>query len=97
MYLGIPSVVKDPDTKRRTLYGKAGDFRLRPYGLEYRSLSSYMMSSKENLEFVWNGIMKAIRAYNCNLPLIDSEVVQSIINNSDVEKAKIIIENFNLV
>ena len=95
--LGIPSVVKDPDTKRRTLYGKAGDFRLRPYGVEYRSLSSYMMSSKENLEFVWNGIMKAIRAYNCNLPLIDSEVVQSIINNSDVEKAKIIIENFNLV
>lgn len=32
MYLGIPSVVLDPDTKRRTLYGKAGDFRLKPYG-----------------------------------------------------------------
>lgn len=32
MYLGIPSVVMDPDTKRRTLYGKAGDFRLKAYG-----------------------------------------------------------------
>ena len=32
MYLGIPSVVLDPDTRRRTLYGKAGDFRLKPYG-----------------------------------------------------------------
>jgi hypothetical protein len=32
MYLGIASVVMDPDTMRRTLYGKAGDFRLKAYG-----------------------------------------------------------------
>lgn len=97
MYLGIPSVVMDPDTKRRTLYGKAGDFRLRAYGVEWRSLSSYMMSSKEILEFVWNGIMRAIKAYNYNLPLIDAETVQNTINNSDVETAKHLIEKYNLV
>lgn len=32
MYLGIPSVVKDKDKRRRSLYGKAGSFRLTPYG-----------------------------------------------------------------
>lgn len=97
MYLGIPSVVFDPDTKRRTLYGKAGDFRLKPYGVEYRSLSSYMMSSDEMLEFVWKGIMKAIEAYNYNVPLLNPELVQNIINNSDVDAAKAAIKTFNLV
>lgn len=31
-FLGIPSVVKDKDNKRRSLYGKAGCFRLTDYG-----------------------------------------------------------------
>ena len=31
-FLGIPSVVKDKDKKRRSLYGKAGCFRLTDYG-----------------------------------------------------------------
>ena len=97
MYLGIPSVVMDPDTKRRTLYGKAGDFRLKAYGVEFRTLSSYFISSQETLEFVWNGIMRAINAYNYNLPLINAETVQNTINNSDVETAKYLIEKYNLV
>lgn len=32
LYLGVPSVIKDKDKKRRSLYGKAGCFRLTPYG-----------------------------------------------------------------
>lgn len=32
LYLGVPSVIKDRDKKRRSLYGKAGCFRLTPYG-----------------------------------------------------------------
>lgn len=97
MYLGIPSVVLDPDTKRRTLYGKAGAFRLKKYGFEYRSLSSYMIDSEKNLNFVWNGIMKAIEAYNAGLPYINSDLVQATINNSDVEMAKKLIAQFNLI
>lgn len=97
MYLGIPSVVLDPDTKRRTLYGKAGDFRLKAYGFEYRSLSSYMMSSPEMLDFVWNGIQKAIHAYNHDYPLISPGLVQSVINTSDFETAKELIKQFNLI
>ena len=31
-FLGIPSVVKDKDKKRRSLYGEAGCFRLTDYG-----------------------------------------------------------------
>ena len=32
VYVGIPSILYDTDSERRKLYGKAGCFRLQPYG-----------------------------------------------------------------
>ena len=46
--LGIPSVMidKDPNQReRRKLYGKAGEYRLPSYGLEYRTLSNFWLQS----------------------------------------------------
>ena len=31
-YVGLPSILYDTDAERRKLYGKAGCFRLQPYG-----------------------------------------------------------------
>lgn len=39
-YLAVPSFIWDKDQKRRELYGKAGAFRPKPYGMEYRVLSN---------------------------------------------------------
>jgi len=39
-YLGIMSLEWDPDPTRRSLYGQAGAFRPKPYGVEYRVLSN---------------------------------------------------------
>lgn len=96
-YLGVPSVLRDPDTKRRSLYGKAGCFRLTPYGCEYRTLSSAMMKDVETLSFVWKQIEKVIYAYNLDKPLPPSDLVVEAINNSNGELAKKLIESFNLV
>lgn len=96
MYLGVPSVLKDTDTKRRSLYGKAGCFRLTPYGLEYRVLSSYFLTNKLTLTWVWNGIMKAIRAYNENYPFADPDLVQRAINDSNKELAEVLIKKYKL-
>ena len=96
MYLGVPSVLKDDDTKRRSLYGKAGCFRLTPYGLEYRVLSSYFLSTKTTLTWVWNGIFKAIKAYHNGYLLADPELVQKAINESDKELAEKLIEKYKL-
>ena len=38
-FLGIPSLMYDNDMFRRELYGKAGAFRMQPWGVEYRTLS----------------------------------------------------------
>lgn len=97
MYLGIPSITKDTDKRRRSLYGKAGCFRLKPYGLEYRVLSSAMMKDTQTLSFVWRQLMRAIAACNHDVDLLDSDLVVSTINNSDIETAKKLINKFNLL
>lgn len=97
LYLGVPSVVLDPDKERRKLYGKAGSFRLCPYGFEYRSLGGYFLSSDEMIDFMWTGAKKAIEAYKMNLDRPKGSVVQDVINNSDVEGAKVLIEKYNLL
>lgn len=96
MYLGVPSVLKDTDTKRRSLYGKAGCFRLTPYGLEYRVLSSYFLTNKLTLTWVWNGIVKAIKAYNESYPFADPDLVQRAINDSNKELAEVLIKKYKL-
>ena len=96
MYLGVPSVLKDSDTKRRSLYGKAGCFRLTPYGLEYRVLSSYFLSNKTTLTWVWNGICKAIEAHNEGYDIADPKFVQKAINESDKELAGMLVKKYKL-
>lgn len=61
-YLAGWSLEMDPDTTRRNLYGKAGACRLKPYGVEYRVLSNFWVSSKETRLAVWNRLQQAIAA-----------------------------------
>lgn len=95
-FLGIPSVVKDKDKKRRSLYGKAGCFRLTDYGVEYRVLSSAMMGSPSKLSFIWKQLQKALKAYQTNYSLPSRDLVQEAINNSNVELAEQLITHYNL-
>lgn len=59
-YLGLGSLVYDKDTKRRTLYGAAGAFRPKSYGVEYRVLSNAWLQSEALMEWVFNTTKKAI-------------------------------------
>lgn len=91
MYLGVPSVLADPDVERRKLYGKAGAFRLQPWGVEYRVLSSYMMSSPVFLRNIFRttvAVTNFVLAKHNNIPIDGSYVIQNIINESNVEEAK---------
>lgn len=59
--LGIPSLLLDPDNTRRSLYGQAGAFRPKPYGVEYRVLSNFWLKSKALKQWVFSSTK---RAYN---------------------------------
>lgn len=53
--LGLASLVLDVDgSTRRNLYGKAGAFRPKPYGFEYRTLSNFWITSYNYINFVYD-------------------------------------------
>ena len=59
-YLGLGSLLYDPDTQRRTMYGAAGAFRPKPYGVEYRVLSNAWLQSEELMGWVYRMTTKGI-------------------------------------
>jgi hypothetical protein len=64
IFVTLPALFKDNDTRRRELYGKAGSFRFKIFGLECRALSNFWIHSDEDMTWVWNSTMTAI---NCVL------------------------------
>ena len=92
IFLGLPSVIFDRDRKRRSLYGKAGCFRLTPYGFEYRVLSAKMYSTDELMDITWDGIMAAISAFNRGFKYDSKDVVRAI-NTSNKKLAVAILQD----
>lgn len=60
-YLGIWSLQWDADSTRRELYGKAGAFRPKPYGCEYRVPSNMWLSYDGLIDWVYYAVRKAIQ------------------------------------
>lgn len=90
--LGLPSVWLDPDTRRRRMYGKAGAFRFKDFGVECRILSNFWIQSDETIEWVYNETIKAVElALNNDLSEIFEKYgdnIQLAINESNVDLAK---------
>lgn len=59
-YLGGWSAITDKDSTRRSLYGKAGAMRFKPYGAEYRVLSNWWLNHPSTRLAVWNRMQRAI-------------------------------------
>lgn len=97
VFVGIPSLLFDNDTRRRSLYGKAGSFRLTSYGLEYRTLSSKMLETDETIRFVYKQTMKALEGFQDGWSLPSSQITEATINNSNVEKAKYLIKKYHIL
>lgn len=91
-FLGLPSVLFDPDIQRRELYGKAGAFRAKPYGVEYRVLSNKWLQSQNLMEWVYTQTVDAVHKLRAGYCLADRYGdIQEIINTSDKVKAEQII------
>jgi hypothetical protein len=57
--LGLMSLGWDTDSRRRLLYGRAGAFRPKPYGMEYRTLSNTWLNNTFLMGKVFDGAVKA--------------------------------------
>lgn len=87
-YLGIWSVIIDPDNERRKLYGKAGCFRPQPHGCEYRTLSNFWIFSPELIGEVWDRTQAAVKDKKMIDDPKESELIQTIINTGDIDAAR---------
>ena len=91
--LGLVSLILDPCTKRRELYGKAGAYRPKTYGLEYRVLSNFWLKSGEMMHWVYSTVHEALEDTRSGILWEDKYPdIAEIINRSDVESATSIIK-----
>lgn len=99
MMLGVPSIVMDEDTKRRDLYGKWGCYRIKPYGVEYRTLSNFWVFDDKYQQWVWDATEMAMDAWQNNKIDVDSEreVIDWAINHNNREAATNLINKYNLL
>ena len=109
LFVGIPSLFLDntPESKaRRTLYGKAGRFRDKPYGVEYRSLSNFWLKSPSltdliydlcefTVEFVGSDRMKDYWTFNKDKWFDTEDFPSSIDPHYDYNKVRNAIDNSN--
>jgi hypothetical protein len=63
-FVGLRTLKFDNDARRRELYGKAGAFRPKPYGMEYRVPSNAWCKSKILMGIVYDATVNAFENTN---------------------------------
>lgn len=63
-FVGLRTLKFDPDNRRRDLYGKAGAFRPKHYGMEYRVPSSVWCSDTKLMEIVYDATVDCFEFTN---------------------------------
>ena len=63
-FLGVPGLIWNPGTVRRKLYGKAGAFRVKSYGVEYRTPDNSWLRSRDRMKMMFdNAVLGMNRLY----------------------------------
>jgi Phage phiEco32-like COOH.NH2 ligase-type 2 len=98
LFVGVPSVIQEPDNERKELYGSAGAYRTKPYGVEYRTISNYYLQSKVLIHWLYQAIMEAINYINSGKVVDDALalLLPKVINNNNKEEAFNLIKTYNL-
>jgi len=91
LFLGVPSITLDHNgVQRRKLYGKAGAFRIKPYGVEYRTLSNFWIFSDNLIKWAYEGTQQALDFVSTgkNIPEEHGNLINECINNNNNEAYK---------
>lgn len=84
IFVGLPSVFLDRlegSALRRTMYGKAGAFRPKPYGLEYRVMSPWWKQDTRSLQLIYRMVK------SCCVEFVDNMQIKSVSDMKNYEKA----------
>ena len=98
LFEGVPSVLMDDDSRRRLLYGKAGAYRPKMYGVEYRVLSNFWIRSPNLMRWVYSQTERAMEFLRSGMK-IDSDTKKLIlkaINFNHIDSAKRLVDQYEL-
>lgn len=103
IFVGVPATLLDKEgAERRKFYGKAGAFRPKPYGVEYRVLSDFWTRDPNYIGWLYQQVKAVFAQINhgggdaCQLFKQYKNVVTAAINEGDVNSANKIIRNFGI-
>jgi len=98
LFVGCQMLAFDTDKGRRELYGKAGAFRKKSYGVEYRTASNAWIQSPERIQWVWDQTDKAVAFALSGITFTEEQgnKIQQCINTSDTTLLADLNEEFGL-
>lgn len=97
LFLGVPSVLMDDGELRKQLYGKAGAFREKSFGVEYRTLSNFWIFDPKLVEWVYSSTERALEAALAKMPVEqERDNILQAINNNDKKIAEMLVDKYNL-
>lgn len=92
-YLGLPSLFWDKEDGRRAMYGKAGAYRIKHFGMEYRSLSNAWVSDPRLMSIVYKNTKLAVDNLMNGVSMAKQygKHIERAINNSNRDLAKAVL------
>jgi len=97
LFLGVPSVLMDNGELRKQLYGKAGAYRKKPYGAEYRTLSNFWVFDPKLIGWVHDNVGRALDAVSNKFDFDqEQENIVNAINNNDKQLAQMLVNKYEL-
>lgn len=97
IFVTLPALLKDNDERRRELYGKAGSFRIKDFGVECRALSNFWIHSDELINWVFKETTNAVETVLNNesdifIEKFSKRVQETIDTNNKLEACILISE-----
>lgn len=107
-YIGLPLAILERESQRKAFYGKAGSFRQKEYGIEYRTPSNIWLSNDNMMSWIYNKVKAVARDVlyylpNNEIPVHERNILdvgehsfQEIINRGLVDEAWDLCENYGI-
>ncbi len=95
LFLGVPSVLMDKGEQRKQMYGAAGAHRVKPYGVEYRTLSNFWIFEERLIRWVWNQTERSINNQHIDV-MAEQDLILEAINNNNKAVAQALVNQYNL-
>lgn len=98
LFLGVPSIIMDHGELRKELYGKAGCFRPKDYGCEYRTLSNFWIWDDNLIKWAYEGTQRALDfvAAGHTINETDGHMIQRAINLNNKNDVNYLMHTYSI-